>query len=164
MVDVGGRLDDVSDPSSRRGSCWPASVDRFEFKRGIVLGASDGRMIALATHGTEDVPTTAAEPDCIVARAWDRHEVLPVKRLDAALDPFLTAAMPGARNVLVAPMVADGRPVGAIVVESARKRRLPGVERRVRLDGQPVRFDGRAQPSQRRAAATRPGPGRARLR
>jgi diguanylate cyclase (GGDEF)-like protein len=28
-------------------------------------------------------------------------------------------------------MVADGRPVGVIVVESARKRRLPGVERRV---------------------------------
>jgi diguanylate cyclase (GGDEF)-like protein len=39
--------------------------------------------------------------------------------------------MPGARNLLVAPMIADGRPVGAIVVESAQGRRLPGVERRV---------------------------------
>ena len=89
-------------------------------------------MIALATHETEAVPTTAAEPDWIVARAWERHEVLPVKRLDADRDPFLAAAMPDARNLLVAPMIADGRPVGAIVVEHrARGRRLPGVERRV---------------------------------
>ncbi len=39
--------------------------------------------------------------------------------------------MPNARNLLVAPMIADGRPIGAIVVESAHGRRLPGVERRV---------------------------------
>ena len=47
------------------------------------------------------------------------------------VDPFLAAAMPDARNLLVAPMIADGRPVGAIVVEPPSARRLPGVERRV---------------------------------
>jgi diguanylate cyclase (GGDEF)-like protein len=131
MVEVGGRLDDASDPLEQSRLVLAGLVDRFEFKRGVVLGASDGRMLALATHGTEELPTTAAEPDWIVARAWDRHEVLPVKQLNAELDPFLTAALPGARNLLVAPMIADGRPVGAIVVESAPGRRLPGVERRV---------------------------------
>ncbi len=131
MVEVGGRLDDASDPLEQSRIVLAGLVDRFDFKRGIVLGASDGRMIALATHETEAVPTTACEPDWIVGRAWERHEVLPVKQLDAALDPFLAAAMPGARNLLVAPMIADGRPVGAIVVESTPGRRLPGVERRV---------------------------------
>ena len=38
--------------------------------------------------------------------------------------------LPDARNVLVAPMIADGRTIGAIVVEH-RARRRPGVERRV---------------------------------
>ena len=38
--------------------------------------------------------------------------------------------LPDARNVLVAPMIADGRTVGAIVVEH-RARRRTGVERRV---------------------------------
>jgi diguanylate cyclase (GGDEF)-like protein len=131
MVEVGGRLDDASDPLEQARIVLAGLVDRFEFKRGIVLGASDGRMLALATHQTEEVPTTAADPDWIVARAWDRHEALPVKTLDPDRDPFLAAAMPGARNVLVAPMIADGRPVGAIVVESGRSRRLPGLERRV---------------------------------
>ena len=131
MVEVGGRLDDASDPLEQSRIVLAGLVERFEFKRGIVLGASDGRMLALATHETEAVPTTAAEPDWIVARAWERHDILPVKRLTADRNPFLDAAMPNARNLLVAPMIADGRPIGAIVVESAHGRRLPGVERRV---------------------------------
>ena len=131
MVEVGGRLDDASDPLEQARIVLAGLVERFDFKRGIVLGASDGRMIALATHETETVPTTAAEPDWIVARAWERHDVLPIKRLDAIVDPFLAAAMPNAHNLLVAPMIADGRPVGATVVEAAKGRRLPGVERRV---------------------------------
>ena len=131
MVEIGGRLDDASDPLEQSRLVLAGLVERFEFKRGIVVGASDGKMLALATHGTEDVPTTATDPDWIVRRAWDRHEVLPVSRLDPAIDPFLAAALPGARNLIVAPMIADGQPVGAIVVESARHWRLPGVERRV---------------------------------
>jgi diguanylate cyclase (GGDEF)-like protein len=39
-------------------------------------------------------------------------------------------ALPGARNLLVAPMFADSRPVGAIIVEH-RSRAIFGVERRV---------------------------------
>ena len=38
--------------------------------------------------------------------------------------------MPDARNILVAPMIVEGRTVGAIVVEH-RARRRTGVERRV---------------------------------
>ena len=131
MVEIGGRLDDASDPLEQSRLVLAGLVERFEFKRGIVVGASDGKMLALATHGTEEVPTTATDPDWIVRRAWDRHEVLPVSRLDPAIDPFLAAALPGARNLIVAPMIADGEPVGAIVVESARHWRLPGIERRV---------------------------------
>ena len=131
MVEVGGRLDDIADPLEQSRIVLAGLVDRFDFQRGIVLGASEGRMIALATHGTDEVPTTSAEPDWIVARAWERHDVLPVKELTAERDPFLSAALPGARHLLVAPMIADGRPVGAIVVEPPRGRRLPNVERRV---------------------------------
>src|SRR4029077_3446342 len=50
MVDVGGRLDDLSDPLEQARIVLAGLVDRFEFKRGIVLGAPEGRMLALATH------------------------------------------------------------------------------------------------------------------
>ncbi len=130
MVDVGARLDDVGDPVHQSRIVLDGLVARFGFGRGVVLGASDGRVIVLASHGTPEPPTASIDPDWIVLRAWDRRELLPVKRLDANKNPVLASLLPGARNLLVSPMMADGRPVGAIVVES-RARRIAGVERRV---------------------------------
>ena len=42
-----------------------------------------------------------------------------------------TTLLPGARNVLVSPLVADGRPLGAVVIEYRPRPVLGGVERRV---------------------------------
>ncbi len=130
LVEVGARLDAVSDAIQQAEIVLGAIVGRFEFERAALLGESDGRVVALATYGTTEAPTTSADADWIVRRAWERREILPVKRLDPARDPFLAALMPEARNVLVAPMIADGKTVGAIVVEH-RARRRTGVERRV---------------------------------
>jgi diguanylate cyclase (GGDEF)-like protein len=129
LVDVGARLDAVADAIQQSGIVLEALVERFGFERGLLLGESDGRVVVLATHGTPDAPTTTSDPDWIVRRSWERRQILPVKRLDATRDPLLSTLMPEARNVLVAPMLADGRAVGAIVVEH-RARRRTGVERR----------------------------------
>jgi hypothetical protein len=130
MVDVGARLDDVGDPVRQSRIVLDGLADRFGFERGVVVGASDDKAVILAARNADNVPTTAHEPDWIIRRAWERRELLPVKRLDSVQDPVLTAALPDARDLLVTPMFADGRPVGAIVVEH-RTRRLPGLERRV---------------------------------
>ncbi len=130
LVDIGSRLDDTGDPVRQSSIVLEGLTERFGFTRGVVLGASDGDVVPLAGKGTIELPTVASSPDRIVRRAWERRELLPVKRLDAKENPTLAAAMPDARNLLVAPLVADGRPAGAIVVEH-RGRRLPGVERRI---------------------------------
>ncbi len=130
LVDVGAKLDTVADAIRQAELVLEVIVGRFGFERGVLLGESDRRVVVLATHGTAEAPTTTSEPDWIVTRAWERREILPVKRLDPTRDPFLANLLPDARNVLVAPMIADGRTVGAIVVEH-RARRRPGVERRV---------------------------------
>ena len=129
LVDVGARLDAVADAIQQSGIVLEALVDRFGFERGLLLGESDGKVVVLASHGTHDAPTTTSDPDWIVRRAWERRQILPVKQLDPARDPLLSMVMPDARNVLVAPMLADGRAVGAIVVEH-RARRRTGIERR----------------------------------
>jgi diguanylate cyclase (GGDEF)-like protein len=95
-----------------------------------VIGVSDDRAVVLAARGAATVDTTAHLPDAVVRRAWERRELLPVRRLDRDANPVVTRALPDASNLLVTPMFADGRPVGAIVVEH-RSRRLAGVERRV---------------------------------
>jgi diguanylate cyclase (GGDEF)-like protein len=130
LVDVGSRLDEVGDPVRQSQIVLDGLAERFGFTRGVVLGASDDRVLFLAARGVADAPTAASEPDWIVHRAWERREILRVKRLDRERDPSLADALPGATDLLVAPMIADGRPVGAIVVQHP-PRRLPGVERRV---------------------------------
>jgi diguanylate cyclase (GGDEF)-like protein len=130
LVEVGAKLDAESDAIRQSEVVLDALEARFEFERGVLLGESDGRVVVLASRGTEDVPTTSTEPDWIVSRAWERRQLLPVKALDPSRDPFLSTLLPGARNILVAPMVAENRTVGAIVVEHLARRR-PGVERRV---------------------------------
>ncbi len=130
LVDVGAKLDTVADAIRQAELVLEVLVGRFGFERGVLLGESDRRVVVLATHGTADAPTTSSDPDWIVSRAWERREILPVKHLDPTRDPLLATLLPDARNVLVAPMIADGRTIGAIVVEH-RARRRPGVERRV---------------------------------
>jgi diguanylate cyclase (GGDEF)-like protein len=130
LVDTGARLDEVGDPVHQARIVLDAIVQRFGFQRGLLLGASQDKVVVLAACGAADVPTAAVEPDAIVLKAWEHREPLPVRGLDGARNRLLAWALPNARNLLVAPMFADGRPVGAIIVEH-RSRTIFGVEQRV---------------------------------
>jgi diguanylate cyclase (GGDEF)-like protein len=130
LVDIGARLDDVSDPIRQSQTVLDGLVERFGFPRGVIVGATDDQMIVLAASGTETPGTLASRPDAVVARAWDRREILPVRRLEPALNPVLAGLLPDAANLLIAPMIADGRPVGAVIVEHP-SRLVRGVDRRV---------------------------------
>ncbi|MEW5989806.1 MAG: EAL domain-containing protein [Chloroflexota bacterium] len=130
LVDISSRLDTVTDPVLQSRLLLDGLAERFGFERGLVLGATDGRAIVLAARGTGAVPTTASAPDHVVERAWTERELLPVKRLDPDRNPLLTAAFGDSRNLLVAPMLADGRAMGAVVV-AHRSRTGFGIERRV---------------------------------
>ena len=130
LVGVGSHLDDEADPIRQARLVLDGVAERFDIARGVVLGAIDDQLVVLAAKGTADEPTGAVDVDAVVRRAWNRHQLLPVKALDPAQNPLLARLLPGARNLLVSPMIADGRPVGAIVLEY-RGRRVGGVERRV---------------------------------
>ena len=129
LVDVGARLDDVADPVLQARVVLDGLAARFGFSRGVVLGAAGDQLVVLASRGTAEWNETAP-PDGIVRRAWQRRQMLPVKRIDADANPLLATLMPDARNLLVAPLFADGHEVGAIVVEHS-SRTVFGVERRV---------------------------------
>jgi diguanylate cyclase (GGDEF)-like protein len=130
LVDVGARLDDVPDPVRQSTIVLDGLVERFGFRRGLVLGAVDDRMVVLASTGIPTPTTAAVAPDGIVDRAIANRETLAVRTLKREVDPFLTEVLPDARNLLVAPMVADGRAVGAIVVEHASQA-VRQIDRRV---------------------------------
>ena len=128
LVDLGARLDDVTDPVMQSHIILDGLAARFGFERGVVIGASAGRTVLLAARGAASEPTIAVDPDHVIELAWSRKDMLPVKKFDAARNPFLTSILPGARSLLVSPLIADGRPLGAVVIEH---RSRFGVEKRV---------------------------------
>jgi diguanylate cyclase (GGDEF)-like protein len=130
LVDIGAELDDATDPVRQSQTVLDGLADRFGFRRGVVVAATDSQMIVLASRGTDTVSTVAVEPDAIVRKAWNRRELVAVRRLDPSSNPVLAGALPGSRNLLVSPMIVDGRPLGAVVVEHG-SRSVLGVERRI---------------------------------
>jgi diguanylate cyclase (GGDEF)-like protein len=130
LVDVGARLDEVTDPVRQSQIVLEGLADHFDFARGVIVAMAEDQMIILAARGASAVPTSAATPDAVVHVAWDRKELLAVRRLDPAANPVLAAAMPGAERIIVAPMVADSRALGAVVLEH-RSHSVFGIERRV---------------------------------
>jgi diguanylate cyclase (GGDEF)-like protein len=130
LVAMGARLDDEGDPIRQAAFVLSGLVDRYAFPRGVVLGVADERLVVLGTHGVDTVGLRdTLETDPVLERAWETRTPIALRHLDRNHAPALASVLPGARRVIVAPMVADGRPVGAIVLE--HPGRAPGVERRV---------------------------------
>ena len=130
LVDVGKHLDDEGDPTRQAKLVLDALGERFDFCRGVVVGSTDDRLVAFAVRGEVGIARDGAPVDAVIRRSWERHTLLPIKELDAERNPFLAQLLPDARHLLVAPMIVDGQPVGAIVVEY-RRRHVGGVDRRV---------------------------------
>ena len=129
LVEVGARLDDVADPVLQARVVLDGLAARFGFERGLVIGAAEGNLIVLASRGAAEWSGTV-QADAIIRKAWERRELLPVRKINPEGNPLLSTTLPDARNLLVSPMFADGRPVGAIVVEH-RSRTVFGIERRI---------------------------------
>ena len=113
--------------SSRRGSCSTGSSTRFGFERGVVLGAvRRPRRRPRDPRASTEAPTTRHGADWTrPSRAWERRDIAAGQATRPGARPVPRRAHAGrAATLLVAPMIADGRPVGAIVVEH-RSRPAP---------------------------------------
>ncbi len=130
LVELGAHLDDEGDPVRQARLTIDALVSRYGFPRVVLFGMSDDRLIALATHGVDEPPTSSLPPEAIATRAWELRAPFAIRRLDPRVDAELARVLPDARNLVVAPMLADGRPLGLIVLEH-HARSVLGVERRV---------------------------------
>ena len=130
LVGIGSRLDDEGDPVRQASIILDGLVDRYGFTRGVVLGATDEALLVLGSHRVDVQPRTPVAIDAVVERSWGSRMPVALRSLDATTAPALAAMIPDARRAIVGPMVADGRPVGVVVLELAGGR-LAGIERRV---------------------------------
>ena len=130
LVPMGTRLADEGDPVRQSTIVLDGLVDRYGFSRGLVLGIGDDGLVVLGRHGVSSTIGQSLGVDALVKRAWSTGVPLSMPRFDRASAPALVALLPGARRVIVAPMLVGNRPMGAIVLERhfARQR---GAERRL---------------------------------
>ena len=105
LVDVGARLDEVTDPVRQSQIVLEGLADHFGFARGLVVAAADEQMIILASRGASPVPTSPATPDAVVQAPGSARSCSP-SAASIRAQPALAAAMPGAERP---PRGADGR-------------------------------------------------------
>ena len=95
----------------------------FGFPRGVVLASRDGELEVMARRGTAEPSELPAGRDAIVERAWDRHATQLVREIDPEADPRLAALLPGARDILVVPLlVGQGFRLGVVALEHPMRR------------------------------------------
>ena len=105
------------------------STRAFGLNRGLVLGGAENEMDLLSFRGPEE-PVDLVASDLLAREVWDSKETRLIKKLDPDSSPRLSALLPFARNLLLVPLIAEGKPVGVLVLEHAM-RNGGRIERRV---------------------------------
>jgi two-component system, cell cycle response regulator len=133
LAAMAARLEAVSEPAEVADTLIDAINDTFDFTRAVLVGSLDGTTPQLlAVRGAEAVSNPPAElhQASVLAVAGDERRTRLVNELDPAADPWLAALLPGARNLIVVPLSAEGQSFGAWIGEHPG-RLGPRIERRV---------------------------------
>lgn len=110
------QLESDGSPRTVAGTVVASLSDAFELPR-VVLVAGRDSFRSLAAHGTRMDGLGPLRAGSVLAELRQRRRTMLVQRLDRHADPELAAALAGAVNVLVVPLLADGQVVGAVIAE-----------------------------------------------
>ena len=130
VADMAADFESLHDPEAIAANMLERICRNFDFRRGSVLAVRGEELVVVSRRGDVNTVAPSSRIDRVIDQAWDNHDAVLVARLDETADPLLSALLPDARNVLVAPMFADGQPVGVVVIESSRPGELH-IQRRV---------------------------------
>lgn len=80
----------------------------------MLAGANGNELSLLAHRGPSEVVDAGSDIDAVIREAWARHEPMLIKKLRVEDNRRLASLLLMARNVLVAPLFAEGRPFGVV--------------------------------------------------
>ena len=139
LTDLAEALERTVDSAAVARTLLDSVIDTFGFPRGLVLAGPEGQLPLLASIGLDE--ETARRPgrpsgSAVVSEAHSTHATVLVSGLDDAADPWLSKLLPNAGNLVVVPLQAEGRPLGAVVLEQSpnegnriSRRVVSGLER-----------------------------------
>jgi diguanylate cyclase (GGDEF)-like protein len=130
LTETAERLEDAADPREIASIVLEGAAEASAFPRAVLIAAPVGQAPELlAYHGELSPPTDVpASVDNVVTEAWETHGPRLVRKLDPVEDAYLAALMPDSLNIAVMPLFAEGKPIGAVVVQHPGKS--PRTDRR----------------------------------
>jgi two-component system cell cycle response regulator len=137
LTELAEQIERTDDSSSVARTLLDAAISTYGFPRGVVLASAEGHLPLLASYG---LPEQLARrpgrpgPSAVVARAQAHKGTVLVRGVDVTADPWLAHLLPGRRNLVVVPLSAEGRSLGAMVLEHTggakiERRVVTGLER-----------------------------------
>ena len=114
------RLEDVEDSATVADTLLEGIVDAFEFERAVLFGApNETDLVLLSQSGRVDsgAPPVDLVEASVLATAMRTKERMLLSKLDQGDDPWLAALLPGARQLVVVPLWAEGHSIGVLVAE-----------------------------------------------
>jgi two-component system cell cycle response regulator len=118
------RLESAHAPSEVADGLVESVTDTFDFTRSVLLRLhEDSAPSLLAWHGDvcHAAPVSSPGAGSTISAAAAARQTLLVSSLDPAADPWLTALLPDATNLVVCPLQADGRTIGLLVGECPQR-------------------------------------------
>lgn len=97
-------------------------LDTGQFGRALVLAGPEGQLPLLASVGLDEQTARRPGPpgaSAVVSAAHSSRSTQLVRGLDPEDDPWLTRLLPAAQDIAVVPLLAEGRAIGALVLEQA---------------------------------------------
>jgi two-component system, cell cycle response regulator len=121
LARMGAALENTVEPNEIAQIVLDSVCDSFGFKRGVLLTGTEEDMQLAAYRGPNEAQDLERPGvDAVVAKAAAERKVQLKKQLDQEGDPRLATLIPFAKNVAVFPMAAEGKAVGALVVEHSQ--------------------------------------------
>jgi two-component system, cell cycle response regulator len=133
LASMAERLENQSDSASVAEAVLDCVSDTFGFERTLFFGAPDGKDLKLLAHTGEVTRGVRGPPPgdgSALHTAMNTRKTQLVSYPDVDEDPWLSVLLPGARNVVIVPLSAEGHAIGAVVAEHGM-RRGSRIERRV---------------------------------
>lgn len=116
LLKLAERLLDANEPGDVAATLLEVVVETYGFPRGLVATHTSGLLSALATHGVLHSSVgvgSSAAVDC----AHQQQSARVVAALDPVEEPWLARLLPAGSDLLVLPMGAEQRPLGALVLQ-----------------------------------------------
>ena len=123
LTETAERLEDATDPREIARLVLEGAAAASGIPRAVLIAAPVGEPPKLlAYHGELSPPTDdPVSVDEIVKKAWESRAPRLARKLDPVDDAYLAALMPDSQNIAVLPLFAEGRSIGAVVVQHPGK-------------------------------------------